>query len=71
MRVPALSVEAFSPRDEARLHWKPGIAIYAARTVTRNLSTSILRRLLSLESDCADDSTCEEAEPVSLAPAAR
>ena len=27
-----------------------------------------MRRLLSLDSDCAADSTCEDADPVSLAP---
>src|SRR5260370_16596734 len=42
--------------------------IYAARTVARNLTTSAFRRLFSLESSCADESTCEEAEPVSPAP---
>ena len=41
---------------------------HAARTVVRNWSTSTLRWLLSLASDCADDSTCEDAEPVSAAP---
>jgi hypothetical protein len=40
----------------------------AARTEFRNLPTSSLRRLLSPDSDCAAESTCEEAEPVSLAP---
>jgi hypothetical protein len=40
----------------------------AARTVSRNLPTSSLRRLLSPDSDCAAASTCEEAEPVSPAP---
>src|SRR5262245_9271426 len=40
----------------------------AARTVSRNLSTSFLRRLLSPDSDCAAANSCEEAEPVSLAP---
>src|SRR5207253_9101985 len=40
----------------------------AARTVSRNLPTSTLRRLLSPESDCAAASSCVEAEPVSLAP---
>jgi hypothetical protein len=41
---------------------------YAARTVFKNLSTSILRRLLSLDRDCAADSTWDDAEPVSPAP---
>src|ERR1044072_7801224 len=41
---------------------------YAARTELRNFETSALRRLLSPESICADDSTCEDAEPVSVAP---
>src|SRR5690348_4017 len=40
----------------------------AARTVSRNLATSAFRRLLSPDSICAADSTCEEAEPVSPAP---
>src|SRR5260370_22397777 len=42
--------------------------IYAARTVARNLTTSAFRRLFSLESNCADESTWAEAEPVSPAP---
>ena len=46
----------------------PGIALQAARTELRNRPTSSLRRLESPESDFAADSTCEEAEPVSLAP---
>src|SRR5205807_10414992 len=41
---------------------------YAARTVARNLATSAFRRAFSLESNWADDSTWEEAEPVSPAP---
>ena len=41
---------------------------YAARTELRNLPTSSLSRLLSRDSDCAAERTCEEAEPVSLAP---
>src|SRR5882757_10762768 len=41
---------------------------YAARTVERNLSTSSLRWRLSVDSDCAEDRTCVEAEPVSAAP---
>ena len=40
----------------------------AARTEFRNLPTSSLRRLLSPDSDCAAERTCDEAEPVSLAP---
>ena len=32
----------------------------------RNLPTSSLRRLLSLDSDCAAERTCDEADPVSL-----
>ena len=40
----------------------------AALTELRNLLTSSLRRLESPDSDCAADSTCDEAEPVSLAP---
>src|SRR5450631_3727912 len=41
---------------------------YAALTELRNLPTSSLRRLESPDSDCAAERTCEEAEPVSLAP---
>src|SRR5579859_5933680 len=41
---------------------------YAARTVARNLATSAFSRLFSLESICADESTWEDAEPVSAAP---
>src|SRR5947209_9552616 len=41
---------------------------YAARTVARNLLTSAFSRLFSLDNSCAEDSTCEEAEPVSPAP---
>jgi hypothetical protein len=40
----------------------------AARTELRNLLTSSLRRLESRDIDCAADSTCAEADPVSLAP---
>src|SRR3569832_2353651 len=40
----------------------------AARTELRNFPTSCLRRLESPESDLAADSTCEDADPVSLAP---
>src|SRR5882724_6759090 len=41
---------------------------HAARTAFRNLSTSSLSRLLSVESDFAEASTCEDAEPVWPAP---
>jgi hypothetical protein len=40
----------------------------AARTESRNFATSTLRRLLSPDSICAAESTCEEADPVSPAP---
>src|SRR5882724_2065261 len=40
----------------------------AALTELRNLPTSSLRRLLSPDSDCAAERTCDEADPVSLAP---
>src|SRR6266700_7884454 len=40
----------------------------AARTEFKNLPTSNLRRLLSPDSDCAAERTCDEADPVSLAP---
>src|SRR5665213_1284389 len=42
--------------------------VQAARTESRNLLTSSLSRLESRDIDCAADSTCEEADPVSLAP---
>ena len=41
---------------------------YAARTELRNLPTSSFSRLLSDDSDWAEESTCEDAEPVSPAP---
>src|SRR5450759_5748073 len=41
---------------------------YAARTVARNLTISAFRRLFSFDSNCADESTWEDAEPVSPAP---
>ena len=40
----------------------------AARTESRNLPTSSLRRLLSPDSSCAADSTCVDDDPVSVAP---
>jgi hypothetical protein len=40
----------------------------AARTLSRNLPTSSLRRLLSDDNVCAAESTCDEADPVSEAP---
>ena len=66
-----------------QLNWLPGrwakraararctrrmVAPYAVRTSSTNFCTSTLRRLLSLDSDCAEASTCAEAEPVSPAP---
>jgi hypothetical protein len=55
-------------RRNARLDGDQGIVVQAVRTLLRNSPTSSLRRLLSLDSDFAAASTCEEAEPVSLAP---
>src|SRR3981081_3433829 len=43
-------------------------AFHAARTELRNLPTSRLSRLLSPDSDFAAENTCEDADPVSLAP---
>jgi hypothetical protein len=40
----------------------------AALTVLRNLPTSSFSLLLSPDSDFAEDKTCVEADPVSLAP---
>src|SRR5476651_2033909 len=54
---------------EARLFLRAGHCPgQAARTVLRNLPTSVLSLLESRDSDCAAESTCVEAEPVSLAP---
>ena len=62
------SVPIKSERTKHGSPTKPGHIGQAARTVARNLPTSSLRRLLSLDSDWAAESTCEEADPVSLAP---
>src|SRR5450432_1733012 len=65
------------PTDSRRLNWPPSRQAWrcrlppscqAALTALRNLPTSSLRRLLSPDSDCAAERTCEEADPVSLAP---
>src|SRR5450631_3064422 len=53
-------------RNPARLG--AGSCRQAVRTLFRNFPTSSLSRLLSPDSDCAAESTCEEADPVSLAP---
>src|SRR5438477_12920502 len=45
-----------------------GRSTQAARTESRNLPPSLLRRLESPDSVCAAESTCEDADPVSLAP---
>ena len=42
--------------------------IQAARTEVRNFDTSTFKRLKSPASIFAADSTCEDAEPVSVAP---
>src|SRR6266581_852473 len=62
------SSKAYGPRAELRPRLGPGSLRQAALTVLRNLPTSSLRRLLSLDSDCAAERTCDEADPVSLAP---
>jgi hypothetical protein len=54
--------------EGSRFDDTPGSVDQAARTVSRNLPTSCLRRLESPDNDLAADSTCSEAEPVSLAP---
>ena len=41
---------------------------HAARTVLRNFSTSVFKRLLSLDNERADAYTCPDAAPVALAP---
>src|ERR1700680_1919553 len=52
---------AFGRYDEDHL-------LHAARTEFMNFATSCFSRLLSVDSDCAADSTCEEAPPASDAP---
>src|ERR1700694_4825635 len=52
---------AFGRYDEDHL-------LHAARTEFMNFATSCFSRLLSVDSDCAADSTCEEAPPASAAP---
>src|SRR4030081_1403412 len=52
-------------------HWSwvgQPLRYQAALTELRNFPTSSLRRLLSPDSDCAAERTCDEADPVSLAP---
>src|SRR6185437_1897046 len=68
--IPLAGHYAASPRQcDCELLRTSGIPPhYAARTVSRKRSTSSVRRLLSPDRDCADDSTCEEAELVSFAP---
>src|SRR5260221_11255708 len=66
-------IELSGCRASCAWHWLAQKAMMlclnqAARTEFRNLRTSSLRRLLSLDKDCAADSTSEEAKPVSLAP---
>ena len=56
-------------RERNSGHVEAVLFVYqAALTELRNLPTSSLRRLLSPDSDCAAESTCDEADPVSLAP---
>src|SRR3954467_6827179 len=69
----AVATEKFRTRDRPyRLRGfegdAPRVLAYGARSVVRNFSTSSLRRLLSPDIDCAEDSICAEAEPVSEAP---
>src|SRR5579859_3141099 len=61
------SLLPFAPTHLARDR-QNGLCRQAARTASRNLPTSILRRWLSTDSDWAEESTCDEAAPVSLAP---
>src|SRR5882724_8104494 len=56
-------------RERNSGHVEAVLFVYqAALTELRNLPTSSLRRLLSPDRDCAAASTCDEADPVSLAP---
>src|SRR5260221_5075148 len=48
--------------------WLSAPPDHAARTEFMNCATSCFSRLLSVDSDCAADSTCEEAPPASDAP---
>src|SRR3954464_10519278 len=45
-----------------------GLAREAGRTDSRNWATSSLRRVLSPDSNCAAERTCDEAVSVSVAP---
>src|ERR1043166_6950457 len=56
------------PTDAGRRSSRYASSCQAARTESRNFVTSSLSRLLSPESICAADSTCEDADPVSPAP---
>jgi two-component system, OmpR family, sensor kinase len=64
----AVSCSNHDPKRAGDQTRPPSRLTQAARTVSRNLPTSSFSRLLSLDSDCAAASTCEEAVPVSLAP---
>jgi hypothetical protein len=65
----------YGPRNSGRYYIRNGYIYgpnrrflsgpHAARMVARNLPTSILSWPLSPDSDCADASTCEDAERVS------
>src|SRR5215813_12374284 len=62
---PGLTVRAVAPfRQRGPKFWLD----QAARTVARKCSTSVLSLPLSCDSDCAEERTCEEAEPVCAAP---
>ena len=43
------------------------VRAHAERTELKNFLTSTLRRLDSLDSDCAAERTCDDADPVSAA----
>src|SRR5882724_3515935 len=74
VRQPEVSDSCHTLFGARSRHQKAGFPVpqseryQAARTELRNLPTSSLRRVLSPDSDCAAESTCAEAEPVSLAP---
>src|SRR5215510_14473275 len=66
--TPGFSPGARRPDNDQRMNARGNVAHQAARTEVSNLETSALRRPLSPDSDFAADSTCEDAEPVSVAP---
>jgi hypothetical protein len=62
-----MDAKRFCPAQPARTT-EFSVTVRPVRIECKNLLTSDLSRLLSFDSDCAEDSTCAEAEPASPAP---